>query len=133
MGVPAIGSQPRTLQLAAGIGALQAVGLATYAVALLSFEAGSTTSGMQGSDLAPGILVALYAIFAVLVFGVAFLFVTGHASARTPFVLVQVFGLVVAQPLLSGESTQRLGVLLVLASVMAIGCAVSPSARRGLQ
>ena len=81
--VSAIGSQPRAVRIAALIGAAQGIALATYALALVSFEARSTTTGIKGSDLAPGVLVALYLVFALLVFGVTYWFATGRAAART--------------------------------------------------
>jgi hypothetical protein len=128
--VSAIGSQPRAVRIAALIGAAQGIALATYALALVSFEARSTTTGIKGSDLAPGVLVALYLVFALLVFGVTYWFATGRAAARTPFLLIQAFGLVVAQPLFSGDGSKPVAAGIVIASLVALGCALAPSSRR---
>lgn len=133
MGVPAIGSQPVTVRVAALIGAAQAVGLASYALALVSFEATSSTAGMQGSSLAPGVLVTVYLVFAGVVAAVGYWLATGHAAARTPFLLIQGFGLVIAQPLFVGDGTMSIAIAIVLAVAVAIGCVLSSSARSALR
>lgn len=127
--MPAFISLPRSVRVAGVIGLLQTVGLAAYAISIIAFEFTDSTSGVQGSDLAPGVLVLLYFVFAALIGFVTYAFVTGHAAARTPFLLIQAFGIVIAEPLFAGDGTTGIAVAIVALSVVAAVASVLPSSR----
>ena len=118
-GVPAFVSLPRPLQVAVVAGYVETVGLGAYGISIAAFESSGATAGVTGSDLAPGILIAIYACFALILFVVT----TGLGRLRrrafTPFLLSQGFGLVVAQPLLAEPSTRAAGA--VIAGIAAVG------------
>lgn len=126
---------PRALRLAGAIGYLEALATAGYGLSIAVFERGGTTSGISGSgaDLAPIVLVAVYLGFAALVWLVTRMVMRGRRSALTAFILVQAFGLVIAQPLLQETSTRVVGLLLVLVSVAALVSVLMKSARGALR
>lgn len=100
-----------------GIGALEAIALAAYAAAILvaSFNSyGATNSSSRIEAL-------LYLIFGGLVGLVAYGIYRRRALARTPFLVVQVFGLVVAYPLLRSGSVVPVAVGVVIAAVSVVG------------
>ena len=133
--MPAHPTPPPAVRLAVGVAVMQAAGLLAYGGSIVLSEQGEPTTGISGSgaDLAPGVLVALYGVFAALVLLVARAYGRGARAAFTPFLLVQAFAVVVAQPLLSAASTRALGGL-VLASAVAGGvAALSGPARRNLR
>ncbi len=133
--MPAFTSLPTALRIAVGIGLLEALAVLGYGVSIAAFERGGSTQGISGSgaDLAPAVLVAVYVGFAGLVLLVDLLLLRGRHSALTAFLLVQAFGLVVAQPLLQEASTRAIGVLLVLAALAALGAILTKSARGALR
>ena len=133
MPVPALVSLPVPLKIAGGIGVVQAIALAAYGLSIIGFELGGSTSGMQGSELAPGVLAVLYFVFAALIAFVTYALMQRKAGARTPFLLIQAFGVVVAQPLLAGSSTMLIGVALITISVAAAAATLLPQSRRALQ
>ena len=110
------------LRFAAAIGIAQAVALAAYGLSILVFEWNGTTTGVSGAgaDLAPALLVALYVAFAALAAVPAFFLSRGKPSARTPFVFVQVFALVIAQTLLAASQTRLVGVIVALSAAAGI-------------
>ena len=123
--MPAFIALPRPLRAAGALGYLQAVGLTAYAISIAAFEQGGTTAGVTGTDLAPVVLVALYLAFAAIAFGVSTGLVQCRRRAFTPYLLLQAFGLVVAQPLLAEPGTRVLGVLLVAVALTAGATAVA--------
>lgn len=133
--VPEPTPRPRSITAAVAIGALEALGLTAYGVSIIAFERGSTTTGISGSgaDLAPAVLIALFIVFAGLVLLVTGMVRGGRRAARTPFLLVQAFALVIAQPLLSASDTRILGVLIALGAVAGVASLVMPSAREYLK
>lgn len=110
------------LRIAGVVGYVEAMALIAYAISILAFEQGGATSGISGAgaDLAPGVLVALYLAFAVIVFVVTTGLLRASRRAFTPYLLVQAFGLVVAQPLLGAASTRLAGVVLVAVAALAL-------------
>lgn len=124
---------PASLKIAGFIGVAQTVALAAYALSIVGFELGGATSGIHGSDLAPGVLVALYFVFAALIAIATYALVQRKRSALTPFLLIQAFGVVIAEPLLSGSGTALIGVVIVAVSVVAAVACILPPSRAVLQ
>lgn len=132
--MPAHPNPPTAVRLAVGVAVMQAVGLVAYGGSIVISEQGQPTEGISGSgaDLAPGVLVGLYLVFAALVLLVARAYGRGARTAFTPFLLVQAFAVVVAQPLLSAGSTRALGILVLVTALLGAGAALSGPARRYL-
>ena len=133
MPVPAFVTLPNSLKLAGALGFLQAIGLAAYAVSIIGFELSGSTSGIHGSDLAPGVLVTVYFLFAVMIAAVTYLLLQQRRAARTPFLLIQAFGLVIAQPLVSGANTLVVGIVIIVTSVAAAALCLAPQSGKVLQ
>lgn len=131
--MPTLASLPNSLKVAGLLGTVEAVGLAAYGISIIAYELGGSTTGIQGSDLAPGVLVALYFVFAAIIAGVTFGLLQAKFGARTPFLLIQAFAVVIAQPLLSGEGTTLIGIGIVGCAVAATVVCLLPSSRRTLQ
>ncbi len=134
-GMPAFASLPKSLRIAGVVGYLEAATVAGYGISISAFEATGSTSGIAGSgaNLAPGVLTALYAAFAALMFAVTTLLVRARRAGLTAFLLVQAFGLVVAQPLLQADDTRFIGVAVVVAAVIAAGSALTRASREVLR
>ena len=122
-----------TLRLAGVIGALEAIGFGAYALSIIGFELTSSTSGIQGSDLAPSVLIGLFIVFSVLIAIVTFFLMSARLGARTPFLLIQAFGIVIAQTLFTGDGTRELAIVIGVASFAGIVLVLTPSARQALQ
>lgn len=131
--MPAFASLPLSLRLAGVIGALEAIGFGAYALSIIGFEITSSTSGIQGSDLAPSVLIGLFIVFAALIAVVTFFLLNARSGARTPYLLIQAFGVVIAETLYAGDGTRLIAVVIALASVAGIALVFTPSARRALQ
>ena len=131
--VPRFVALPMTLRLAGVLGALEAIGFGAYALSIIGFELTSSTSGIQGSDLAPSVLVGLFLVFAALIATVTFFLMSARVGARTPFLLIQAFGIVIAETLYAGDGTRALAIAIGVASVMAGVLVLTPSARQALQ
>lgn len=110
------------LRLAAALGLLEAVALAAYGVSVAVYEGIGDTTGVNGdgANLAPPVLIGLFALFAGLVLLVTGMLYRGKRSARTPFVLIQAFGIVIAQPLFVEASTRWMGGLLAVVAIVAV-------------
>ncbi len=128
--------RPRLLTLAAGVAAVQAVGVLVY-VAFLAVEA--VREGATGpADVSSGAgLVAEIALFAFLGAGLALVAVglwRARRWARAPYLLGQLFGLVVGFPLVQAADTspRAAGLGIVAASVLGLGLAFAPSVARAL-
>jgi hypothetical protein len=134
-GVPELRHRPRPVTIAGGIGVIEAICLVLYGISIVAFEQTSQTSGISGSgaDLAPAILVALFAVFAALVLLVTWMLSRGRRAARTPFVMVQAFAIVVGQPLAAATSTRTTGIALIALALLAVGLLFSSSAKEYLQ
>ena len=131
--VPAFVTLPPTLRLAAAIGFVETVALLTYGLSIAAFEQDGSTAGVTGSDLAPIVLIGLYAVFAAIVFAVTFGLLQRRMRSFTPFLLVQAFGVVVAQPLVTGAGTRALGVVVAALAVAAAGSLLAPASREALR
>ncbi len=131
--MPAFIAMPRSLQIATALGYCETVAILGYGIAIAAFERGGTTAGMTGSDVAPAILVGIYVVFAAIVFAVT----TGLSQLRhrafTPYLVVQAFGMVVAQALLASSGTRPLGVLVLGVALAAAAAALVPATRAGLR
>lgn len=124
-----IGSLPVSLRIAAGVGVIESVALATYALAIVGFEQRAQTSGISGTQLAPAVLVGLYLVFAALAAGVAWLLIGLRAAAMTPYLLLQAFALVVAQPLVLAPATRALGAVVAAVALGGAFAVLMPSSR----
>lgn len=131
--MPAYISLPITLRLAGVIGALESIGFGAYALSIIGFELTSTTSGIQGSDLAPSVLIALFIIFSVLIAAITYFLMSARVAARTPYLLTQAFGIVIAQLLITGDGTFWLAIAIGAMSVGGAVLVLTPSARQALQ
>jgi ACR3 family arsenite efflux pump ArsB len=103
-------AQPRTkgekwLLAALAIGTFQMAGLFGYALSIVFSANTAGTSGATGSDVSPTFLAVIYISFALLIGLVLRGISRRNGSARTPFLLIQGFSLVVAQALISGSET----------------------------
>ena len=132
--VPDSQRPPATLRGAVAVGVLELLGIVGYALSIALFERGGATSGIAGSgaDLAPGVLVAIYLGFAVLVALVVRSVGRGSRRALTPYLLAQAFGVVIAQPLLQATPTRFVGLLVLVVSLAGIGLVLAPATRRSL-
>jgi hypothetical protein len=117
-GVPPVNDRPRVLTIAVGIGAVEAIALTLYGVSIAIFEQTSETSGISGSG-------------AVLL--VTWMLAGGRRAARTPFVMVQAFAIVVGQPLAAAAPTRIAGIVVMTAALLAIGVQFSSSAKEYLR
>lgn len=131
--MPTLASLPNGLKVAGMLGTVEAVGLAAYGISIVGYELSGSTTGMQGSDLAPGVLVALYFIFAALIAVVTFALLQTKRGARTPFLLIQAFAVVIAQPLISGEGTSVIGLGIIGCALAAAIACLLPASGRALQ
>lgn len=133
--MPETPALPLSLRIGIAVGYLEALATVAYGLSIAAFERTGSTSGISGSgaDLAPAVLVAVYVGFACLVFLVTHMLRRGRRSALTAYLLVQAFGLVVAQPLLQESSTRLGGAVIVLAALLAAGSVLRRSARAVLR
>ncbi|MCX6402502.1 MAG: hypothetical protein NT032_00940, partial [Actinobacteria bacterium] len=91
------------------IGTFQMAGLIGYAISILVSAKTVGTEGTSGSDVSPTFLTLIYISFAILVGLVLRGLSRRNGSARTPFLLIQGFSLVVAQALISGSESFEVG------------------------
>jgi hypothetical protein len=122
-----------TLRLAAVIGALEAIGFGAYALSIIGFELTSSTSGIQGSDLAPSVLIGLFLVFSALIAAVTFFLMSARVGARTPYLLTQAFGIVIAETLFEGDGTRLIAVAIGAVSIAGAVLVLTPSAREALR
>lgn len=126
--VPERLSRPRPILMAGAVGVIEALSLVAYGLSIVVYESVGETTGITGSgaDLAPAVLIGIFAVFAALVLLVTWLLYSGRRAARTPFILAQAFAVVVAQPLVSAASTRVLGALVLALAVLGIAAALAP-------
>lgn len=125
-----IEARPGALKAAVAIAALEAAGIGAYGASI-------GVAGLQnpGTVSAPIVQIVIYLLFAA---GIA---VTGWALwnqrhvARTPFVVIQLFALVVGYTLMQGDGDgiHRLGWLVLGLGVVGIALAMSPLVGKSLQ
>jgi len=127
---PAPAGRPATLVVAIAIAAVEAL-------AVLAYAAGIALSGVANPDsvAAPAVEVVIYLIFAVGIGLVVKGLLQGRRWARTPFVVVQLFGLVTGWTLVQGDgdTTHRLGYAVIAVSVLGLVCALAPRTGEALQ
>lgn len=106
----------KMLLAALAVGTFQMAGLVGYAISIVISANTVGTEGATGSEVSPTFLALIYVSFAALIGLVLRGIIRRNGSARTPFLLVQGFSLVVAQALISGSETFEvlLGWFLVL-------------------
>ena len=80
-------------KIAAGCGFLEATSLLVFAISLLFDK--NEMLGTRGSSPHPLILASLYVVFSLAIAWVAYGILQGSTWARTPFVLIQVFAILV--------------------------------------
>lgn len=99
------------------IGVSQSLALAVYAISLVI--AASRVETTLGSPIVETII---YLIFALLILLVSRSFNRAQSWARTPYLVTQMFGVIVAYTLLSGDELiyRVTGVLIGLSSIVAI-------------
>lgn len=128
-------NRPRSITAAVVVGLIEALALVLYGISIVVYEQGGDTTGISGSgaDLAPVVLIGLFLVFAALVLLVTWLLSKGRRAARTPFLMVQAFAIVVAQPLIAEPSTRVLGGLVLLAVAVGIATPFTATAREFLK
>lgn len=102
---PARTKGEKWLLLAIAIGTFQLAGLVGYGISILVSASLSGTSGTSGSEVSPTFLAVIYFSFGILVALVLRGLIRRNGSARTPFLLIQGFSLVVAEALISGSES----------------------------
>lgn len=126
-GVPA--SRPGALIAAVTIAAVEAAGIAGYGISI-------GFAGLQnpGSVAAPIVQVVLYLLFAAGIAAAGWALWRQRQVARTPFVVVQLFALVVGYTLMQGDgdAIHRLGWLVLAMGVVGIALAMSPLVSKSL-
>ncbi len=126
---------PPSLAICIVIGALQSAGLAGYAIAIgfAALTAGSD-QGITGSSSTPLVTVAVFAGFAFLLGAVVRGLLERKSIARTPFIVAQLFGLVVGGSLFSSDDAQLRGLAIgvCVAAVVGIGAALAPTTAAAL-
>lgn len=125
---PGTSAVPTQVRVAVVITALETIGVLVYAlvVAVAATRTPGTVSAWP-------VEVAIYLVFAgglaVVVRGLA----AGRAFARSPFVVAQMFGLIVGWTLLSGTEWVRILAIAVLAmSGIGLAAGLSPALREYL-
>ena len=111
-------------QAAVALAVLEGVGLTAYAV-------GIAVAAVQnpGSVAAAPVEIAIYLIFAAGILACAWGLWHRRAVARTPFGVVQLFGVVVGWTLTQGDGdlTHQIGFAVLAASIVGIALVLSPS------
>ena len=123
--VPTSGSptRPALLLAAVGIAVLEAVALAAYAVVI----GVSTVSDASPVAAAP-VEIVVYLLFALGIALCALGLWRRRRTARTPFGVIQLFGVVVGWTLTQGDGdlTHRIGYAVLAVSVVGVAVVLSP-------
>ncbi|HSN05960.1 MAG TPA: hypothetical protein VLV82_01345 [Candidatus Angelobacter sp.] len=123
--VPTSGSptRPALLLAAVGIAVLEAVALAAYAVGI----GVSTVSDASPVAAAP-VEIVVYLLFALGIALCALGLWRRRRTARTPFGVIQLFGVVVGWTLTQGDGdlTHRIGYAVLAVSVVGVAVVLSP-------
>jgi len=128
---PAVaGPRPGVLLAAVAIAAVEALGIAGYGISI-------GFAGLQnpGSVAAPIVQVALYLLFATGIGAAGWGLWRQRRAARTPFVVIQLFALVVGYTLMQGDgdTIHRLGWAVLAMGVVGIALAMSPLVGKSLE
>jgi hypothetical protein len=124
------GPRPTALTAAVALVIAEAAGVLAYAVGI-----GIAAVQEPGSVAAAPVEIVIYLIF------VAGMVACGRAlwqrrrAARTPFAVIQLFGLVVGWTLTQGDGdlTHRIGYAVLVVAVVGIALAISPTLGEGLE
>lgn len=122
------------LKIALGIGVFELVAIVVYAVSIGILHLQQGTSGAVGSDVSPWFLIATYFGFAGLIGLILLKLNAGSGSARTPYLLTQAFGLVIAQALINGSETFEViaAWALIVLGIAGAAAILMPAASRNL-
>ncbi|CAB4956570.1 unannotated protein [freshwater metagenome] len=122
--------RPVPLIAAIVIALVEAVALVVHCVAIAI-----SASNTPGTVSAAPVEIVIYLVFAVGILACGRGLWRRRRSARTPFAVVQMFGLVVGWTLTSGDGdlTQRIGMLVLAVSVVAIALVISPQVGQSLE
>jgi hypothetical protein len=123
-------ARDRTVVAAVAVASVEAAAVAAYAVGI-----GVAAVANPGSVSAAPVAVAIFLVFAAGILACARGLWRRRRAARTPFGIVQLFGLVVGWTLTQGDgdSTHVAGYAVLVASVVGIALVVSPALGRELQ
>ena len=123
------GRRPGALLAAVAIATVEAVGIAGYGISI-------GLAGLQnpGSVAAPIVQVILYFLFAAGIGTAAWGLWRQRQAARMPFVVIQLFALVVGYTLMQGDgdAIHRLGWAVLAMGVVGIALAISPLVGKSL-
>jgi len=123
------GARPGALVAAVVIAAVEALGIAAYGLSI-------GLAGLQnpGSVAAPVVQVVLYLLFAAGIGATGWALWAQRHVARSPFVVIQLFALVVGYTLMQGDgaSIHRLGWAVLAMGVIGIALAMSPLVSKAL-
>jgi len=117
------------------IGALETLGLVGYAIAIaIASVTQGTDQGIAGSSSTPLVAVAVFVGFALLLGAVVRGLLARKSIARTPFIVGQLFALVVGGSLFSSDDSaiRALAAALCAAAVVGIGAALAPTTSAAL-
>jgi len=126
---------PPSLAICIVIGALETVGLAGYAIAIgIAALTQGSDQGVTGSSSTPLVAVAVFVGFAFLLGAVVRGLLARKSIARTPFIVGQLFALVVGGSLFSSDDVllRGLAIALCVAAVVGIGAALAPTTSAAL-
>ncbi len=128
------GGRPAALVFAIAVAAVECLGLVVYGISIALSAATSGSSGAQGSDVSPAVLLIVFLLFGALIGLVVRALWRGKGSARTAYLLTQGFAIVIAQTLVNGSETGErvLGWALIAAAVGGAISILTPSASVGL-
>lgn len=85
-------------KVALAVGLVEALGFVSYAVTILVVGL-----RQENTPSAPAVEAAIYLIFAALLAVIVWLLAKGNSAARSPFVLAQLFGLIISYTLIVGD------------------------------
>jgi len=124
-----VGKRPGLLIAAVVIAAVESLGIAAYGLSI-------ALAGLQnpGSVAAPVVQVVLYFLFAAGVGATGWALWGQRHVARSPFVVIQLFALVVGYTLMQGDgdAIHRLGWAVLAMGVIGIALAMSPIVSKAL-
>lgn len=128
------GGRPAALLFAIAVAAVECLGLVAYGISIAVSASTTGSSGAQGSDVSPAVLLIVFLMFGALIALVVRALWRGKGSARTAYLLTQGFALVIAQTLVSGGEPGEhiLGWALIAAAVGGAISILTPSASVGL-
>jgi hypothetical protein len=121
---PTSGTRPPLLLTAIAIAAVEMVALVAYAVGI-----GVADLQDEGSVAAGPVEIVIYLLFAAGIGACAWGLWARRRSARTPFGVVQLFGVIIGWTLTQGDGdlTHRLGYLVLAVAVVGVAVVISPA------